>query len=415
MNKNLFHSRKVETGQILPIVAIGMFAIIGLAAILLDGGVLMANRRAAQVAADAGALAGARLSCQEQSGSTIVAEALHYAVDLNKADPSTTASYNPTTGLVTVEAKMEQNSWFARIFGEDTLSTGASAAAGCFYPSIADRVLPLAFYYESPPVDADAADCNEDGSCALVNWNFDVLMTTLSATSATNLPLDDIYIVANTTKVCEKSVTGTIVCSEMRTNASGGNRTWIDLNELNDTPKNLKTIIQEGLDHSLHTPAWINGETGVNAAIYSGSNFTNLAPISGYESYPARLLTVPLFDQYCPNGSTCQANPDPVYDNIYYYLVNENQSAYRFVGFAPFVITCVTKNDKCEFGNCIPAKTDPNTTNKPICPGYLASDPATNPDKSAIEGYFVEGLPAGMVAWGTEGVDAGLYIISLSE
>jgi len=96
-------------------------------------------------------------------------------------------------------------------------------------------------------------------------------------------------------------------------------------------------------------------------------------------------------------------------------LVSENQPAYRFVGFAPFVITCVTKNDKCEFGNCIPAKTGPNTTKKPICPGYLASDPATNPDKSAIEGYFVEGLPADMFASGTEGVDAGIYIISLSD
>lgn len=415
MNKNFFHSREVEAGQILPIVAIGMFAIIGLAAILLDGGVLMANRRSAQAAADAGALAGARLSCLEASGSSIEAEALYYAVDLNKADPSTTASYDSSTGLVTVVAEMEQDSWFARIFGEDTLSAGASASAGCYYPSIASRVLPLAFYYESPPIEADAANCNTDGSCALVNWDFYELMNALSATTPENLPLDDIYIVASTTKVCEKSVTGTIVCSEMRTNASGGNRTWIDLNVLNDSPKNVKKIIAEGVDHSLYTPAWINGEPGTSSAIYSGPIFQDLEPIAGYEGYPARLLTVPLFDQYCPSGGTCQAVPDPVYDNIHYYLVNANQPAYRFVGFAPFVITCVTKNDKCEFGNCIPAKTGPNDTNKAICPGYLASDPATNPDKSAIEGYFVDGLPAGMVAWGTEGVDAGLYIISLSD
>jgi len=415
MKKNVFHSRKIETGQILPIVAIGMVAIIGLAAILLDGGVLMANRRSAQAAADAGALAGSRLSCQGQSASAIQAEALYYAIGLNNADPSTTAAYDSSTGLVTVVAKKEQDSWFARIFGDDTLSAGASASAGCYYPSIANRVLPIAFYYESPPIAADAADCNEDGSCALVNWDFYELMNELSATSATNLPLDDIYIVANTTKVCEKSTTGTIVCSEMRTNASGGNRTWIDLNVLNDSNKNLKTIIREGLDHSLYTPAWINGETGVNAAIYDGTNFSNLATIAGYESYPARLLTVPLFDQYCPNGGTCQAVPDPVYDNILYYLVSQNQPAYRFVGFAPFIITCVTKNDKCEFGNCIPANTDPNTTNKPICPGYLASDPATNPDKNAIEGYFVNGLPADMFTWGTGGVDAGIYIISLSD
>ena len=415
MKKCIFHSRKFETGQILPIVAIGMVAIIGLAAILLDGGVLMANRRSAQAAADAGALAGARLSCLKQSASAIQAEALYYAIDLNNADASSTAVYDASNGLVTVVAQKEQNSWFAKIFGEDTLSAGAIATAGCYFPSVANRVLPIAFYYESPPIDAGSANCNTDGSCALVNWDFYALMNALTATTATNLPLDDIYVVASTTKVCEKTVTGTIVCSAMRENASGGNRTWIDLNVLNDSNKNLKTIIQQGVDHPLNTPAWINGKTGLNAAIYDGTNYSSLATISGYESYPARLLTVPLFDQYCANGGACQAVPDPVYDDINYYLVNANQPAYRFVGFAPFIITCVTKNDKCEFGQCIPAKTGANTTNKPICPGYLATDPATNPEKTAIEGYFVEGLPADMYSWGTGGVDAGLYVISLSD
>jgi len=409
MNKNFFHSRKVEAGQILPIVAIGMFAIIGLAAILLDGGVLMANRRSAQAAADAGALAGARLICQHADPSMIEAVALQYAVDLNGADPSTTAAYNPSTGLVTVVAKMEQNSWFARIFGEDTLSTGASATAGCYHPSQSDHVLPIAFYYESPPVNADSTICSPGNPCTLVNWDFDVLMTTLIGTPVTSLPLDNIYIVAETTKVCEKSISGTIVCSEMKANASGGNRVWIDLSEIADT-SNLKKVIENGLKNPLRTPAWINGEAGVNAAVYDGTIFSNLAAIAGYESYPARLIYVPLFDQYCPIGRTCESNPD-----VYDYLVNENQPAYRLVGFAPFVITCVTKNDKCEFGNCIPAKTGPNDTNKAICPGFLAADPTTYPDKRAIEGYFVEGLPAGMDTGGTGGVDAGIDIISLSD
>ena len=61
MKKLVSYLRKFEKAQILPIVAIGMFAMIGMAALLLDSGVLMANRRSAQAAADAGALAGARL------------------------------------------------------------------------------------------------------------------------------------------------------------------------------------------------------------------------------------------------------------------------------------------------------------------------------------------------------------------
>ena len=404
MKKHLFSLRKFETAQILPIVAIGMFAIIGLAAILLDGGVLMANRRAAQAAADAGALAGAHLSCQHADPSTIVAKAREYAVDLNGADPSTTASYNPTTGLVTVEAKMEQNSWFARIFGEDTLSTGASASAGCFYPSAASRLLPLAFYWETPPVKAHDRDC-ETEDCTLVNWDFTSLMNTLTATSVTNLPLDDIYIVADKIKVCEKG-TGEIVCSEVSGNALGGDRQWLDLSEIDNGP--LSKIIQNGLSEPLYTPALINGDSGVVSGALNGAIFSGLDPIPGYTTYSARLVYVPLFDQLCDPGGSCLG------DGINDYMKDSSKPAYRLVGFAPFVLTCVQKGPKCEFGNCIPKNTYPNTTNKAICPGYLASGGTANGD-NAVEGYFVDGLPADMYSWGTGGVDGGIYFISLSD
>jgi hypothetical protein len=121
-------------------------------------------------------------------------------------------------------------------------------------------------------------------------------------------------------------------------------------------------------------------------------------------------LVVPVFDQYCESDP--QINCADPGDN--FYLVNSNQSSYRLVGLAPFVITCVTKNEKCEFGQCIPAKTGPNTTNKDICPGYLYSDP-TNQDGNAIEGYFVDNLPTDTFTWGTTGVDVGLFVISLSQ
>jgi len=54
--------------------------------------------------------------------------------------------------------------------------------------------------------------------------------------------------------------------------------------------------------------------------------------------------------------------------------------------------------------------------NKDICPGYLAlslqDDEIT---KDAIEGYFVDEIPADQYLWGTEGVDVGIYLISLSK
>jgi len=52
-----------EKAQTLPILVIGILVIIMMGALLLDGGDLFLNRREAQAAADAGALAGAQQIC----------------------------------------------------------------------------------------------------------------------------------------------------------------------------------------------------------------------------------------------------------------------------------------------------------------------------------------------------------------
>ena len=46
--------KKLEKGQVIPLVVLMLFAIIGMIALILDGGGLMSNRRTAQAAADAG-------------------------------------------------------------------------------------------------------------------------------------------------------------------------------------------------------------------------------------------------------------------------------------------------------------------------------------------------------------------------
>ncbi len=60
---NKFKPNKVEVGQILPIVALSMVALIAMAALIIDGAVIMSHRRTAQAAADAAALAGAEWLC----------------------------------------------------------------------------------------------------------------------------------------------------------------------------------------------------------------------------------------------------------------------------------------------------------------------------------------------------------------
>ena len=416
MKKNSIEN-KLSKGQVLPLVVLMMFAIIAMVALILDGGALMSYRRTAQAAADAGALAGAQRVCRGQSDWKSVAEA--YAINNGATNAVATLNDNE----VTVVAEDNNPSFFARIFGNDTLEASADATAGCFYPDAAKRVLPIAFYYKSPPVNAKDAVCDTDGSCNLVAHDFHELMTALSTTNTidtttdpdtVNLPLDDIYIISDKTKVCEKSVTGDIVCTEMEGETSGGNRSFLDLNDV------LAKIISNGLSTDLHIPIWVNGEPGAVTAVYKPANFiTNYPPIVGYESLEARLYFLPVFDKYCEN---CGCDPTEDYDPT--YCDQYNSKAYHLVGFGSFVVTCVQMNSKCEYGECVPAGgpyeiggMEVADVKKDICPGLLAllaSDPLQDVE-SAIEGYFVLEFPADQYLWGTEGVDVGVYLIDLSE
>lgn len=391
-----------EKAQVIPTIVVVMLVLIAFSALVIDGGSIILNRRTAQAAADASALAGARAICSGEGSPLQVAN--NYAQDNGASSSEATMIGTIEIGVV---ADVENMSFFARIFGEDNLRANAEAVAGCYYPSVAKRVLPVAFYYEAPPVNAKDAECNADGTCNLVNWDFEELMSALSSTPANDLPLDNIYIVSDKTKVCEKSVSGAIVCSETKT-GEGGNRTW--LNFKNEDNLNLKKIISQGLSNPIHTPAWVNGEPGSITALYKDQTYKDLDPIEGYTSMEARMFFVPVFDHFCEKNPQINcSNPNDKFE----YLDKPNKPSYRLVGFGPFVVTCVTMSDKCEFGTC-------NTEGaKPICPGYkeyLASLGPKDPNsKNAIEGYFVNHVPSDEWVWGTEGVDVGIYLVSLSK
>ena len=82
--------RRLETGQIMPFVVVAFIVTIMLAAVMVDGGSLLMNRRAAQAAADAGALAGAKQLCNEDSlanRAAAIAVATNYVTSNNAAIP----------------------------------------------------------------------------------------------------------------------------------------------------------------------------------------------------------------------------------------------------------------------------------------------------------------------------------------
>jgi hypothetical protein len=430
--KKYIRKQNLSKGQILPIVVLMMFAIIAMVAVVLDGGVLMFGRRGAQAAADAGALAGAQRLCEGYTVANVINEAVTYATANNDA---TSAAASVSGNQVSVTTTIDNPSFFAKIFGVDQLQSNAYAVATCSYPTNAQRVLPIAFYYRTPalntpPEDAEEAECETDGSCSIVTHDYEELLPALDAvlkpggtgifdptTKQLNLPLDNIYIIADNTKVCEKDVSGNIVCADAATDTSGGNRSWIDLNLLNDKNKTLSQIVQEGIDNALHTPAWLNGEPGVVSAVYDSQVYADFDPIEDYEYMEARLFFVPVYDMYCANGSSCETNWDGVYD----YTVNQNQQAYRLTGFGGFVVTCVTKNSTAQYGAYIPKNTEVKIgdvtveTDTDICPGFLAQNPDQDVNESAIEGYFVVNYPVDEYLDGIGGVNLGIWLISLVE
>jgi hypothetical protein len=436
----LLNSKSIEKGQVLVLVVLMMFAIIGMVALILDGGDIMSNRRTAQAAADAGALAGAQTVCMGNGDPVTVAQT--YALK----NGATTAVATLNGQEVTVVASVENASFFAKIFEEDNLVANADATAGCYYPSVAKRILPIAFYYQDKPENAGDMICSEENPCDLVNWDFDELMTGLNTpvydyfSKVIYHPLDNIYIISDSIKVCEKDYTGEIVCSDV-IDGGGGARTYIDLTHLlaQTDPNNLSFIIQNGVSKSIHLPAWFNVEGAVNAAVYDEPNYTDFEEIEGYDGLEARLFFVPVYDKFCETDPKVNCSTDP--EDHFEYLKNTNQASYRLIGFAPFMVTGVTKTGGCEFGADISAllpeeifefdSFDLNIAikkNAPLCPGYAlykAQLEAFNEGKSpqdqldisnnAIEGYFIDEIPADQYLWGTEGVDVGVYLISLSD
>lgn len=419
------NSRKPELGQVIPLIALMMIAIVGMAALIIDGGSLMSNRRTAQAAADAAALAGAKSLCTgNESGAISVAH--NYAITKNKATTSveTIVASVDINGHsvkgIKVDTTISNPSFFAGIFGQSTLNAKATATAGCYHPSITTHLLPIAFYYNQPPIKSDSADCTDlSKPCDIINWDYTTLFSTLGSTAVADLPLNNIYVIMNDVKICAKTVSGPIVCNAMAGNPEGGNRAWVDLTQL-AVGSNLKQIIKNGVSKPLSLPSWLNGEPGVVAAVYDDRVYTLLPPIEGYESLPYRLVLVPVFDYFCQYGNPDVRCPDKwTAGDTTEYIVNVNQPSYRLVGLAPFVITCVTKNQSFDYGVSVPKNTGVNKTNKPQCPGYASYlqglSAKDTPQKDAIEGYFVEGSPLDQFTSGTEGVGVGLDIISLTK
>jgi hypothetical protein len=163
MNKLKFQLND-EKGQVIPAVVIMLFAIIAMVALLLDGGTLMMNKRSAQVAADAGALAGAKLMCAAGYNPTTVLNTASTYATQNYATNAVPSILTKTIGgkdaqVIQMQTSVTNSSFFARIFGYSELNSNAVAQAGCFTTCEAKGMLPVSWSCKAPVGGSDSQNC----------------------------------------------------------------------------------------------------------------------------------------------------------------------------------------------------------------------------------------------------------------
>ena len=146
---------KEEKGAALPTVIFMLVLIITFASLVVDAGILYADRRQMVTAADAGALAGAQILKESKGADVSKAEstAVEYAIQ-NGADTAIAVvatksvmiqNQADTRQVITVTVNEKQNLFFAKIFGKNESNVSAKAVATWGYTkSVAGgNILPL--------------------------------------------------------------------------------------------------------------------------------------------------------------------------------------------------------------------------------------------------------------------------------
>ena len=409
--KKFISLKDFENAQVVPILAISLVVIIMMVALILDGGALLTNRRTAQNAADAGALAGARVLCQGGTENEVKAAAYQYAVTENGASSASVEVLAPhdniEIGEVVVTTQLTQNSFFAKVFNESSLTSGAVAGAGCFIPK-ANFVMPIAWSCRPPVGGTASPDCDYEK----LNWVEEVTpIIEANEPSQKNISTalfnnfgNKIYIVMDDDKICV-DVPCDFNGDDWAEIQGGGNRGWLNLDGESANAADMGAFIDgsEKLENPIRVHEWLSGGSGNMTSVYSHFQV-------------GTVVWIPVFNVICDDDPrddpSCLANAHtetpPGYplesgetDYYDYYKVG---IAYHVVGFAPYYISCV------------------RTKTGDKCPGFTAAQTGAalagitlKNNMNTVEGYFVSGFPFPSGDSGIGGVDLGNYIASLTR
>jgi len=407
MKKNSIKDR-LETGQVIPLIVLMLFVIIGMVALILDGGAIMSNRRVAQAAADAGALAGAQRACLGKPDAIAVAE--YYALTNNNA---TTAVATLEGMQVTVNTTVEQPSFFAKIFGVETLKASAEATAGC-YGVRGKAVVPLAWRCKPPgegPFNPEYGCQMQTLSWDLIgpmvdpNWNppsqrttsvrisdyggteKEYYMSGKSIVDIGGIPPEQIYIVIDSTKLCIEDGGDDFQCDldgdGKKDITLGGDRGWLYLTK--DTNSISKWIQDMGAhpDFTLVTHIWLSGKSGADVDVY-------IKMIDA--GYVGEVVLIPIYNEICLNDPTVDIScverahahpPWPEFFGVDIFTEMRNQVPYyHIIAFAPFYVSCIDKKGECPGFRYAQTLND-DLKDNPVIEGYFLSDYKVSPNATA--------------------------------
>ena len=408
---------KLEKAQILPIVVIGVIVIIALAALIIDGGSLMLNRRTAQAAADAGAMAGARELCYPTGADPLVV-AKNYALVQNEA---TNATAELVDGGVKVVASVQNDSFFAKIFNENFLKADAEALAKCIPPK-GNYVMPIAWSCR-PPVGVGPFDPELGCKMQALSWP-DLLeplveneVSTIEiphnsglyqmsgddiVNVETGIPPKQIYIVmdklaAGVETLCKEdlSIDDPLYLTAIKCDLDGdgkndiegaGNRGWLDLNNGGGGASAMRDWVKNGLNFVIDQHTWLAGQTGTVTPVYED--------IKEYRQ--GTIVLIPVFNSICDDtdpiaNTVCMddAHEDPPWPPLPATGdIDENggqKPKFHVIAFDPFYISCVHTKQ----GDHCPGFKYAQDQNMSTTPPYKSLIPDNTP---AIEGYFLKDI-----------------------
>jgi hypothetical protein len=396
----------VETGQSIVLVALLFLGLIAMLALVLDGGNLFTQRRIAQVAADAGALAGAREFCFNEAPSisqrrtAAISAAQNYAINQNGAETANVI-VDSTSGDVSVDASITFDTFFLGVLGRPQLTAVASATAGCD-PASEAYVLPVAWSCRPWVEEEDDDEDGEHPSECAIRFSHE-------ADGDPNcVPGDFMYLIVDSNDIEGEVIClqpsgepppdppeGTVNYVDCDTNddgvndlepLSGGNRSWLDLDGGGGGAADLMDWIENGIDDPIYPHWWFPGQTGVAVSVYNAV----------HDHVLNDPVVIPVFDSICPDGNPQENCPAQWHDGVDNIMGDGGASTdyFHVISFSIFEVTCV---DAGSHGGC-----------------YAHGEAGLANNVKTIEGCFIDGLDPDLGAGGGI-VDTGADVVYLKR